>query len=224
MRIALLILSLTFIFTSCVPYARLVLGIKKIKVESSQKLYQKVVKKTSSTEEVVHLTMKPLHFDDKEGNPLFPNYLTFFSRITSGAALFNAKGQRLDYLGELESGQLCLGKVENVVPILPKNADNYPAFDTLDLKSIWPHFRHLDTKNNPNFPKLEEYDYIVLLPWVEYWKQTQRDMKKHLAEFAARKDLKIKFYTVNCDIQKDWKVSEKSLKSMRKIKMDISKE
>lgn len=134
MRGILLVLFLSSTLISCVPYARLVMGIKKIKVEHSQKLYQKVVKKTSGEAEVVHLAMLPLNFD--ENTNLSPQYITFFSRVSSGAAVFNRKGQRLDYLGELESGKLCLGKVEDVVPMLPKNADNYPAFDTLDLKNL----------------------------------------------------------------------------------------
>lgn len=55
-------------------------------------------------------------------------------------------------------------------------------------------------------------------------KQTQRDMKNHFPEFAARKDLKIKFYTVNCDIQEDWEISEETLKSIRRLKVEINRE
>lgn len=200
---------LFLIFFSCVPYSKLVLGLKKPKVEQQEILLEKVKKITpSGALPIEHLCFKPANVDvDLQDTVQYLSSFTFFDRISAGVMLFNKNGKRVDYFNEKSGDIICLGKTEEILTRLPQEQALLSTFDTLHLEHVFARLRPLAKATALQAPEIGSFDYVAVFPWANYFKQSQRDLKKQIEALSKRRDLKIKFYTVNCDIAEDWKAN-----------------
>ena len=218
-----LVLLLLIAFTGCTQYAKLILGIKKQKVEQQEALLVKVKKITPSDNNipVKHLCFKPANIDiSPEDTVQLSCALMFFNRLPSGVMLFNKEGKRIDYFNEEAGDNICLGKTEDVLMRLPQEQALLSTFDTLHLPEVFARLRPLAQEIPLQTPEIGSFDYVAVFPWANYFKQTQRNLKKEMEILSKRKDLKIKYYTVNCDVAEDWKADLKFEKFNLNIERD----